>query len=115
MPEGNLIDGRAIARELQNELAGRIKALERRGVKPGLAFIRVGEDPASKVYVGRKEKACRDLGMHSETKVLAESAPEAELLELLARLNADLRIHGILVQAPLPSQIRSEAIHSSIL
>jgi len=115
MPPGNLIDGRAISPQLLDELAGRVKALEKSGIKPGLAFVRVGEDPASKVYVGRKEKACRDLGMHSETKVLAESAPEAELLELLARLNADLRIHGILVQAPLPSQIRSEAIYSSIL
>jgi methylenetetrahydrofolate dehydrogenase (NADP+) / methenyltetrahydrofolate cyclohydrolase len=115
MPPGNLIDGRAISRQLLDELAGRVKALEQRAIKPGLAFVRVGEDPASKVYVGRKEKACRDLGMHSETQVLAENTPEGDLLELLDRLNADPRIHGILVQAPLPSQIRSEAIYSSIL
>src|SRR3954471_10570085 len=107
MSVGNLIDGRAISAQILGELSARVDALKSRGVRPGLAFVRVGEDPASKVYVGRKEKACRDLGMHSETQVLAENTPEGDLLELLDRLNADPRIHGILVQAPLPSQIRS--------
>ena len=88
MPAGNLIDGRAIARLLQDELAERIKALDRRGIRPGLAFVRVGEDAASKVYVGRKEKACAELGIFSETKVLPESATEAELLALIHKLNA---------------------------
>jgi methylenetetrahydrofolate dehydrogenase (NADP+)/methenyltetrahydrofolate cyclohydrolase len=74
MPAANLIDGRLIARQLQDELAQRIGALKGRGVQPGLAFVRVGEDPASKVYVGRKEKACQELGIHSETRVLPESA-----------------------------------------
>jgi len=115
MPSGNLIDGRAISRQLLDELAERVKALEKRGIKPGLAFVRVGEDPASKVYVGRKEKACHDLGMHSETKVLPETTTEEVLLKLLVQLNADPQIHGILVQAPLPRQIRSEAVYSSIL
>src|SRR5436190_12780837 len=115
MPAGNLIDGRAISRQLLDELAERVKALEKRGIKPGLAFLRVGEDAASKVYVGRKEKACHDLGMYSETKVLPEATPEDDLLKLLARLNADSQIHGILVQAPLPRQIRGEAVYSSIL
>jgi len=63
MPPANLIDGRAIARQLQSELAARIAALKARGVQPGLAFVRVGEDPASKVYVGRKEKTCGELGL----------------------------------------------------
>ena len=115
MPSGNIIDGRAISRQLLDELAERVKALEKRGIKPGLAFVRVGEDPASKVYVGRKEKACHDLGMHSETKVLPETTTEEVLLKLLVQLNADPQIHGILVQAPLPRQIRSEAVYSSIL
>lgn len=115
MPAGNLIDGRAISRQLLEELAERVKALEKRGIKPGLAFVRVGEDPASKVYVGRKEQACHQLGMHSETQVMPEATREEDLLKLLARLNADPQIHGILVQAPLPGQIRSEAIYSSIL
>ncbi len=63
MPPGNLIDGRAIARQLLDELAGRVAALRARGLQPGLAFVRVGEDPASKVYVGRKEQACRELAI----------------------------------------------------
>jgi methylenetetrahydrofolate dehydrogenase (NADP+)/methenyltetrahydrofolate cyclohydrolase len=114
MPPSNLIDGRNIASQLLAELATRIKALKARGVQPGLAFVRVGEDPASKVYVGRKEKTCRELDMFSITEVLPESATEKQLLTLLQRLNADSRLHGILVQAPLPSQIRQSIIYSSI-
>src|SRR6202042_3643689 len=74
----NLIDGRAIASQILGELAGRVAALKQRGVVPGLAFVRVGEDPASKVYVGRKEKACAELGIVSETHVLPEKTSEAE-------------------------------------
>ncbi len=114
MPPGNLIDGRAIASQLQSELGQRIAALKARGLQPGLAFVRVGEDPASKVYVGRKEKTCRELGIFSEQHALAEQTSEAELLGLLGRLNADARLHGILVQAPLPSHIRSEAVYSAV-
>ena len=105
MVAANLIDGRAIASEVVAELADRIAALKKRGVQPGLWFVRVGEDPASKVYVGRKEKACSDLGISSETRVLPEATSEDELLLLLAGLNADPRVHGILVQAPLPAHI----------
>jgi methylenetetrahydrofolate dehydrogenase (NADP+)/methenyltetrahydrofolate cyclohydrolase len=114
MAPANLIDGRALAGQLQQELQGRIAALSGRGLKPGLAFVRVGEDPASKVYVGRKEKSCADLGIYSETHVLPESTSEADLLALLARLNSDPRIHGILVQAPLPSQIRAAEVYSAV-
>jgi methylenetetrahydrofolate dehydrogenase (NADP+)/methenyltetrahydrofolate cyclohydrolase len=114
MPPGNLIDGRAISRQLLDELTERVKTLSHRGLRPGLAFVRVGEDPASKVYVGRKEKACKDLGIHSETRVLPEATPEKELLALLDQLNSDRAIHGILVQAPLPPQIRPRAIYSAI-
>src|SRR5437762_2680832 len=109
-----LIDGRVIARQLQDELAGRITALKSRGIQPGLAFVRVGEDPASKVYVGRKEKACADLGIYSKTHALAEKASETELLKLVDQLNGDPRIHGILVQAPIPKQIRSENVYSAV-
>jgi len=115
MPVENLIDGRAIARQLQDELAQPIATLKEAGVQPGLAFVRVGEDPASKVYVGRKEKACAELGIYSETHVLPEATGEAELLALLARLNADPRLHGILVQAPLPSQLRATVVYASVL
>jgi methylenetetrahydrofolate dehydrogenase (NADP+)/methenyltetrahydrofolate cyclohydrolase len=112
---GNLIDGRAIAAQLQGELTQRIAALKSRGVQPGLAFVRVGEDPASKVYVGRKEKTCAELGIYSETRVLSESTTEAELLGLLAQLNTEARLHGILVQAPLPKHIRQEVVYATVL
>jgi methylenetetrahydrofolate dehydrogenase (NADP+)/methenyltetrahydrofolate cyclohydrolase len=115
MPPDNLIDGRAIAAQIQRELAQRIAELKKRGVQPGLAFVRVGENPASKVYVNRKGKACAELGIFSETYVLPETASEAEVLTLMEKLNTDARLHGILVQAPLPKHIRESAIYSSVL
>jgi methylenetetrahydrofolate dehydrogenase (NADP+)/methenyltetrahydrofolate cyclohydrolase len=114
MAPANLIDGRAIAAQIQTELAGRVAALKSRGIQPGLAFVRVGEDPASKVYVGRKEKACAELGIISKTRVLPEATTEAELVALLSKLNSDSRLHGILVQAPLPKQIREAVIYSTV-
>jgi methylenetetrahydrofolate dehydrogenase (NADP+)/methenyltetrahydrofolate cyclohydrolase len=114
MAAGNLIDGRAIADRIQREVAERVAALKAGGIQPGLAFVRVGEDPASKVYVGMKERACAQLGIHSETHLLPESAPEAELLALLARLNTDARVHGILVQAPLPGHIREAVVYATV-
>ena len=110
----HVIDGRAIARQLQDELAARIAALKARGVQPGLAFVRVGEDPASIVYVGRKEKACQELGIYSETHVLAEGTTQPALVALLARLNRDFRFHGVLVQAPLPPHIHSPAVYAAV-
>jgi methylenetetrahydrofolate dehydrogenase (NADP+) / methenyltetrahydrofolate cyclohydrolase len=115
MAAASLIDGRAIARQLQGELVQRIAALKAGGIQPGLAFVRVGDDPASKVYVGRKEKTCAELGIHSETHVLPDATGEAELLGLLARLNADPRLHGILVQAPLPSQLKATVVYANVL
>jgi methylenetetrahydrofolate dehydrogenase (NADP+)/methenyltetrahydrofolate cyclohydrolase len=114
MAPANLIDGRAIARQLQGELVQRVATLKASGIQPGLAFVRVGEDPASKVYVGRKEQTCAELGIFSETHVLPEAAREAELLGLLARLNADPRLHGILVQAPLPIHIQAALVYASV-
>jgi methylenetetrahydrofolate dehydrogenase (NADP+)/methenyltetrahydrofolate cyclohydrolase len=114
MAVANLIDGRAIAAQIQGELTQRIAALKTRGVQPGLAFVRVGEDPASKVYVGRKEKTSVELGIFSETHVLPEATSEADLLKLLAKLNADSRLHGILVQAPLPKHIRQEIVYATV-
>src|SRR5688572_7020478 len=111
----NLIDGRAVAAQIQGELVRRIALLKSRGVQPGLAFVRVGEDPASRVYVCRKEKACADLGIFSETHVLPEATSEEDLLVLLTRLNADARLHGILVQAPLPGHIRPEVVYATVL
>ena len=113
--KANVIDGRAVAAQIQRELAGRVAALKRRGVVPGLAFVRVGEDPASKVYVGRKEKACAELGIVSETHVLPEKTSEAELLALIGKLNSAAPVHGILVQAPLPKHIRESVVFSTVL
>ena len=115
MSVANLIDGRIIAAQIQAELTQRIAALKSRGVQPGLAFVRVGEDPASKVYVGRKEKTCAELGIASKTFVLAEQTSEAELLTLLEKLNTDATLHGILVQAPLPRHIRQEIVYATVL
>ncbi|HXE42877.1 MAG TPA: tetrahydrofolate dehydrogenase/cyclohydrolase catalytic domain-containing protein, partial [Candidatus Baltobacteraceae bacterium] len=109
-----VIDGRAIAGQILCEQAGRVAELKKRGVQPGLAFVRVGEDPASKVYVGRKEKACADLRIFSETHVLLEKTSESELLALIGKLNADPRLHGILIQAPLPKHISEATIYSSV-
>lgn len=114
MELANLIDGRAIAEQIHCETAQRITALKARGVQPGLAFVRVGEDPASQVYVGMKEKTSARLGIASETHVLPAATTEAALLELLDKLNADRRLHGILVQAPLPSQIRAARVYAHV-
>ncbi len=114
MPADNLIDGRAVAAALQAELASRVSHLGTQGIQPGLAFVRVGEDPASRVYVARKEKACAGLGIHSETHVLPEDATEKNLLALIDQLNNDARLHGVLVQAPLPVHIRASVIYSAV-
>jgi methylenetetrahydrofolate dehydrogenase (NADP+)/methenyltetrahydrofolate cyclohydrolase len=110
----NLIDGRAIAELVHQDTAQRLAALKARGVQPGLAFVRVGDDAASQVYVGMKERTSQRLGIRSETHVLPAATPEAELLELLDRLNADPTIHGILVQAPLPRHIDTARVYSTV-
>jgi methylenetetrahydrofolate dehydrogenase (NADP+)/methenyltetrahydrofolate cyclohydrolase len=110
----NLIDGRAIAEQIHAETARRAAVLQHRGVQPGLAFVRVGEDPASKVYVGMKEKACARLGIRSHTHVLAASTPETDLLQLIERLNRDAAVHGILVQAPLPLPLQPARVFAAV-
>ena len=110
----NLISGRPIAEQIHAETAQRVAALKTRGVQPGLVFVRVGEDPASKVYVGMKAKTSARLGITSTTEVLAEQTTENDLLALLDRLNRDPQVHGILVQAPLPSHIRPAVIYGSV-
>jgi len=113
-PSSTIIDGRAIAAKVQGGWLQVINCLKQDGVQPGLAFVRVGEDPASKVYVGRKEKACAELGIFSETYVLPENCGEGKLLELIGKLNADPRFHGILVQAPLPGDFSEARVYSSV-
>jgi methylenetetrahydrofolate dehydrogenase (NADP+) / methenyltetrahydrofolate cyclohydrolase len=114
MAFANLIDGRAIAEQIHAETTARIAALKSKGVQPGLTFVRVGDDPASRVYVGMKERTAGRLGIVSKTKVLPQSTPEAELLALLKELNADKQVHGILVQAPLPAHINAPGIYSAV-
>ena len=108
--EAQLIDGTAIGKAMRAELAGDIAALATKGVKPGLAVVLVGENPASQVYVRMKGKACEEAGMHSETIRLPAGTSEADLLAVVDRLNADPRIHGMLVQLPLPKHINSERV-----
>jgi methylenetetrahydrofolate dehydrogenase (NADP+)/methenyltetrahydrofolate cyclohydrolase len=100
-----LIDGTAVAKAMRAELAGEIAALKARGVTPGLAAVLVGDNPASLVYVRMKGKACDEAGLYHETIKLPKETTEGDLLALLERLNLDHKIHGILVQLPLPSQI----------
>ena len=109
-----LIDGRAIAEQFHAETSQRATALKARGIQPGLAFVRVGEDPASQVYVGMKERMAERLAIHSVTYVLPEKTTQAELLQLIDQLNKDPNIHGILVQAPIPAHIDSAKIYSAV-
>jgi methylenetetrahydrofolate dehydrogenase (NADP+) / methenyltetrahydrofolate cyclohydrolase len=115
MAHANLINGRAIAEQIHSETTHRIAGLKKRGIQPGLAFVRVGEDPASQVYVGMKEKTSQRLGIQSVTHVLPQQTSQRELLALIERLNADRDVHGILVQSPVPAQIDATAIYSSVL
>lgn len=109
-----IIDGKTIAHEVRAEWKERADALKARGITPGLAVIIVGEDPASKVYVANKVKACAELGLHSEHVVLSADTSEAMLLSRIAQLNADPKIHGILVQLPVPKHIDSEKVLNAI-
>ena len=105
-----IIDGKAISQEVRGEWKHRVEALKARGVTPGLAVIIVGEDAASKVYVGNKIKACAELGIYSEHIELPGDISEAALLEQIAKLNVDPAIHGFLVQLPVPKHIDSNKI-----
>ncbi len=105
-----LIDGKALAMGVRAGVARDAALLAARGVTPGLTVVLVGDDPASAVYVGAKERACREAGMNGETIRLSADTSEAELLAVIDRLNADPSIHGILVQMPLPSQIDADRV-----
>lgn len=110
----HIIDGKAIAAKVRGRIAGQVEALKAQGVTPGLAVVLVGEDPASKVYVGMKKKMCIELGMYSADYELPADTSETRLLELIAQLNADERIHGILVQLPLPAHIDTDQVLEAI-
>ena len=109
-----IIDGRAAAQRLRDTLRLRVQDLAAAGVVPGLTVLLVGEDPASRVYVGNKEKASREIGIASRVFRLAADIDQASLLAQIARLNADPLVHGILVQLPLPSHIDSRRVLEAI-
>jgi len=109
-----LIDGKAIAAKINEESRVAVAALNADGHQPGLAVVLVGEDPASQAYVRNKEKTCRELGMHSVKHELTASTSQEELIRLVSALNDDPRIHGILVQSPLPPQINERAVVATL-
>ena len=110
-----IIDGKAIAEQVRAEVGQRVAALKAdRGVTPGLAFVLVGDNPASVSYVRGKGQAAEEVGIFSQTLRLPTETPQAELLALIARLNADQRIHAMLVQLPLPSHLDERAITAAI-
>jgi methylenetetrahydrofolate dehydrogenase (NADP+)/methenyltetrahydrofolate cyclohydrolase len=106
-----LIDGKAVAADLRRAIAARVAGL---GFRPGLRVVRVGEDPASGVYVRNKDKAAQEVGFDSATLHLPETTTEAELLAVVARLNEDASVDGILVQLPLPPQIRADRVIAAV-
>ncbi len=111
-----IIDGNRVAATIREELSVEIRRLQaERGVAPGLAVVLVGENPASMSYVRSKNKAAHDIGIYSEQHDLPADLPEAELLALIDRLNRDPRIHGILVQLPLPKHIDEHKVINRIL
>ncbi|MCK6423959.1 MAG: bifunctional methylenetetrahydrofolate dehydrogenase/methenyltetrahydrofolate cyclohydrolase FolD [Burkholderiaceae bacterium] len=109
-----LIDGNALSQQIRAEVAQRAAALTARGVKPGLAVILVGDNPASQVYVRNKVKACEDSGLHSVLEKYDAAMTEAELLARIDALNRDPAIHGILVQLPLPKHIDDHKVIEAI-
>jgi methylenetetrahydrofolate dehydrogenase (NADP+)/methenyltetrahydrofolate cyclohydrolase len=109
-----LIDGVALSKQVRSEVAQRAAALTARGLKPGLAVILVGENPASQVYVRNKVKACEEAGLHSVLEKYEATLSEAELLARIAALNTDPSIHGILVQLPLPKHIDDHKVIEAI-
>jgi methylenetetrahydrofolate dehydrogenase (NADP+)/methenyltetrahydrofolate cyclohydrolase len=106
-----IIDGKAVAADLRQRIAARVAGL---GYRPGLRVVRVGDDPASGVYVRNKDKAAKEVGFDSATIALPATTTEAELLAVVAQLNADPAVDGILVQLPLPPQIRADVVISAV-
>jgi methylenetetrahydrofolate dehydrogenase (NADP+)/methenyltetrahydrofolate cyclohydrolase len=109
-----IIDGKQIAAKVRAEVAESVKALRARGLVPGLTVVRVGDDPASAIYVRGKRKDCEEVGIRSDEHHLLATTTQAELMGLVARLNADRNVHGILVQLPLPKHLDERAVLDAI-
>ncbi|HXG52357.1 MAG TPA: bifunctional methylenetetrahydrofolate dehydrogenase/methenyltetrahydrofolate cyclohydrolase FolD [candidate division Zixibacteria bacterium] len=111
----SIIDGKAVAKEIQKQIKEEVDGLERRwGIAPGLGVVLVGDDPASHVYVKNKEKACKEVGIKSYEHLLPATISERELLSVVQSLNKDKNVHGILVQLPLPPHIRADRVLEAI-
>lgn len=111
-----IIDGKQIAQSIREELTAEVKKLKaEKGIQPGLAVVLVGDDPASKSYVTAKERACAEIGIYSDDNRLPEDTSEETLLALIDKLNKDDKIHGILVQLPLPNHINESKIINAII
>lgn len=110
-----ILSGKTVSARVKQELKIEAENLTKAGTKPGLAVVIVGDDSASKVYVANKEKACAELGIYSEKYALSADTTEDELLALIKKLNADDKIHGILVQLPLPEHLDDKTIINNIL
>lgn len=109
-----LIDGKQLAQKRREEIKRTVEQLKAKGIVPGLAVVLVGEDAASQIYVCNKEKACEEVGFYSEVYRLPESTSQEELLQLIERLNHDEKIHGLLVQLPVPAHIDEKAVIHAI-
>ncbi len=105
-----IIDGKQIAAQMREELKQKVAALKAKGITPGLAVVLVGDDPASKSYVTAKEKACEEIGIYSSDNRIPATTTQAELLAIIDKFNKDPKIHGILVQLPLPKHINEDAV-----
>jgi len=114
MSDFHVIDGKAVAESVLEEVGRETAELKAKGITPGLAVVLVGDDPASSVYVGSKVRTCAKLGLHSKKIVLPASTTQEELLAVVRELNADHTIHGILVQSPPPKHINEEEIVRAI-
>jgi methylenetetrahydrofolate dehydrogenase (NADP+) / methenyltetrahydrofolate cyclohydrolase len=109
-----IISGKDLAKEKRVSMKREVELLQKEGIQPGLAVVLVGEDPASQSYVKAKQKACEEIGIYSVLHKLEDSIAETQLLDLIHSLNNDSRIHGILVQLPLPAHISEKAVIESI-
>src|SRR5512136_2561783 len=109
-----IIDGKAIAAKVRGEVAQAVQELRAKGIHPGLTVVRVGEDPASAIYVRGKRKDCEEVGIRSDEHHLPATTTQPELMALVARLNADPKVHGILVQLPLPKGLDERAVLDAI-
>ena len=110
----SILDGKKLSAEIRASIKEETALLREKGIVPGLAVVLVGDDPASKVYVGQKEKGCLEAGFASFLHRLPVSTTQEELLDLIGKLNRDVLVHGILVQLPLPPQIDPDTVLAAI-